>query len=445
MIIKKSAKMSGMMVLGVGVFPLSNISADALESTPEGQALDVAKTLNSYYSELYSSTAKVKPDKELSALSSTQSVVDSASNVLHSIPRNPITPYTNSIAVSSSWVLAYNKYINATTYAEKTASKNLLMAIADTEGNRNTFNASGLDTQTKYDPSNLPPDMLKKLNVFFTQLLNSLHDATGTNRTVYVNMNALSFAESVASGYEKDNYVAETGHNLSVINSAAVEHQLKSNSIANMYENLTQAFVTSLEPLRVTEAQLYKMVFDSTLNFTIYDVYSNFAHTESLLSTNTLGFDFSVVKKDSWGYVQMHVESVPNSNYLQNPNDYESHYGILADSTQKNAPQADAQFAYNTGLINLSIANSAYSSAMSSLSYQLGELGRLSSNAVMTLSSAQKAYDSVVAANSSSSSGSSSSSNSSNSSSSSSGEVRTKPSKPITARLIIKARIIIGG
>lgn len=451
MIIKKALPIGT--ILGVGFFNMLNASADTTSD------LNDAKTLQQYYQNVYNSVAALTPSSASSAVASAQASVNTNSDLLGRLPRVKDTTYTNKINVSSTWVTYYDRYLNADSLTDKNSAKRMLSTIAENEASNNKFNGTGLDNKTKYSIASLSMDQKKALNEYFVGLINSLHAQMGTNQTVYYNTTTMAFADSIAKGYQSANVVATNGHDLNIINRVAGQYNLVQNSNFNQYENITQAYVTSIKSPTFTEYQLYKMVYDSALNFTIYDVYSNFGHLKSLTTSPTMGLAYStVVDTDGWVHIQMHVESVPTSNQMRNPSQYESTYGITASATVKpNPAQASAQVAYNSGSASLSSAQRALSSAASSLDYMLSMAASSLANATKALSSAQSAYDayqsqssqssqaaSIAASQSASIAASQSASiAASQSAAQSSGANDDLLDEPITVKLLIKARLFI--
>lgn len=385
-------------VLGTGYITIGQVSADSIDNSPEALAVSSAVTLQQYYQDAFNSVSALTTSSAATVLASAQSNLKSADTALNTYSRVPLTTYTNHITVSQTWINAYNEYINATTLTDQNNAKQILMDIADNEGKNNVFDGSGLDDTTEYNPADLTSTEWNKLNLYFVSLINSLHQQLDDNKTTYANTTAMAFAQSIAQGYQKANFVALTGHDLTAINDSAEDFGLRTNANLNQYENLTQAYVTSKSSPSFTEKQLYEMVYKSALNFTIYDVYSNFGHMESLLNSTTLGAAFSEVTDSGWTYLQLHVESVATPYQMLDSTKYESTYGISAVTTQKpDASQAQAQILYDDSVTELSSAQSMFSSVSSSLSYETKQASTALSSANARLSSANAIYQSVSA------------------------------------------------
>lgn len=386
-------------LLGAGYITMGQASADSVVNSPEAIAVSNAETLQKYYQDAYDSvSSKTTASSAATVLAEAKTNLSNAETALNSYSRVPLTTYTNHIKVSQTWINAYNNYISATTLSDQNNAKQLLMDIADSEGKNNVFDGSGLDNTIQYDPTNLPSDEWNKLNVYFVSLINSLHQQLGDNQTTYANTTAMSFAQSVAQGYQDANFVALTGHDLEAINESASDFGLRTNDDINQYENLTQAYVTSKLSPTFTEKQLFEMIYKSALNFTIYDVYSDFGHMKSLMTSTTTGFAFSEVTDSGWTYLQMHVESVATPYQMLNATDYDSTYGISSDNTEKpDLNQAQAQMLYDTSVDQVSSAQSMYTSVSSSLSYETRQASSALSSANTRLSLATAAYQSSSA------------------------------------------------
>jgi len=383
---------------------IGNASADAItDNSPQAINYSSAKDMQEYYQSVYDSLASNSGSNAAAdKVNQLKSIVQANASQLKSIPYAAKMPYTTDIKVSGLWIKNYNKFLNATTLAEKTTAKNTLMAIADTEGGNNKFNGAGLDNTVKYDPSNIPQSTMDELNFYFVTLLNSIHRQLGDNTTVYANENLISFANDVANGYEAKNISAMNGHNLDIINRSASKFGLKTANF-NQYENVTQAFATSTNNKRFTQLEMFEMVHDAALNFTIYDVYSNFDHIKSLLSLPTVGLAFSTVTSDGWKYTQLHVQGISNAYQLTNPNTYDKTFGIVSDKTIiPNRDQLNAQLAYNKSYQALQQAKIDYDTAIANNNYDLTQAKNALDNANIVLSNAKSDYDSYMASYSSS-------------------------------------------
>ena len=403
-------------LLGTGLM-VESAQADSIEF----DTLENATALQQYYAELYNNALGDTPAAEQRILEDAQKKLTEDTVTLNALPRSPQTTYSSTVKVSDLWLRYYNNYINATTLKDKQSAKKMLETIADNEAASNKFVDTGLDKKKQYDPNKLPEDMSIKLNKYFVSLVNSMHTQMGSNKTAYFNNTSKDFATAVANGYTSANFVADSGHSLEAINSAAIKNGLVANPLFNQYENLTTAFVTSKKAPTFTEAQLYKMIYDSFLNFSIYDVYSNFNHLKSLIDSPTMGLALSNVSdRDGWKHIQLHVLSVQSPALLVRPAEYNSSYGIKSSTTNKPfANQASAQVSYDSNVVAVSSAQRAYSSASADKSFAASKANNSLTSANIQLSLAQSAYDSSLANAQSSSSSQPSSSSSTQSSSSS--------------------------
>lgn len=384
----------GLLAVGAAVAP-QVVSADV---SPEQSALENAQALKDYYQDVYDQAAGADVANLGSQLNTQKTTVANTRAAVRNANTPANTSYTNKLSLSKLWISSYKTFTNpASSPVEKQTALNTLAGITKNEMKNNKFNKGNLDTAKKYDPSNLPPEMVDKMNTYFVQLINSVHVSVDDGGSAFYNTNAQQFADQVANKYEAQNYLGNIEHNVPAINSVASGLGLRTNSKLNLYENLTSSYVSSVIGDKYSEADLMEMVYTAATSFTIEDSFSSFAHTEGLLRQPTMGLSISKVTSEGWEYLQIHVEGVTEQ--LVTDGQYESKWGINSAQTKRpNQALADAQVAYNNAQKKLADLQQQYTITANKSQFASSEAAESLASANAALSSAQAAYNAYLAA-----------------------------------------------
>lgn len=178
----------------------------------------------------------------------------------------------------------------------------------------------------KYDPNNLPQDVVDELNDRFIILLNSLRKQLSLPEAK-LNTNKKDFAKEVAKVY-KDNDYQGKGHFGRGINEVARKRGLATSANPGVettdqyYENL---HTHSTRTDKMTKQELIANLTENFLSF-FAEGYKNghYGHFYSLLQADSLGLNTSLIKggylaSPYWPYLfRIHVLNVQNADSIDN-------------------------------------------------------------------------------------------------------------------------------
>ena len=186
------------------------------------------------------------------------------------------------------------------------------------------------DTDVKYDPNNLPQDVVDELNDRFITLLNSLRKQLNLPEAK-LNTNKKDFAKEVAKVY-KDNDYQGKGHFGRGINEVARKRGLATSANPGVettrqyYENLLTLFTRTD---KMTKQELIANLTENFLSL-FAEGYTNrhYGHFYSLLQADSLGLNTSLIKggqildalgSQYWTHLfRIHVLNVKNADSIDN-------------------------------------------------------------------------------------------------------------------------------
>lgn len=184
----------------------------------------------------------------------------------------------------------------------------------------------------KYDPNNLPQDVVDDLNNHFVTLLNSLRKQLGLSEAK-LNTNNKDFAKEVAKIY-KDNDYQDLSHFGRGINDIARKRGLKTSSQPGVdthtqyYEDLMNIPMSSD---KMTKQELLSRMTESFMSFFAEGYLTGgYGHFYSLLQADTVGLNTSIIKggklltdlgdPDFTHVYRIHVLKVKSEKYIDNDN-----------------------------------------------------------------------------------------------------------------------------
>ncbi len=188
------------------------------------------------------------------------------------------------------------------------------------------------ETDIKYDPNNLPQDVVDDLNNHFVTLLNSLRKQLGLSEAK-LNTNNKDFAKEVAKIY-KDNDYQDLSHFGRGINDIAQKRGLKSSEDPGVdthtqyYEDLMNIPMGSD---KMTRQELMARMTETFVSFFAEGYLTGgYGHFYSLLQADTVGLNTSIIKggqlltdlgdPDFTHVYRIHVLKVKSEKYIDNDN-----------------------------------------------------------------------------------------------------------------------------
>lgn len=188
------------------------------------------------------------------------------------------------------------------------------------------------ETDVKYDPNNLPQDIVDDLNNHFVTLLNSLRKQLGLSEAK-LNTNNKDFAKEVAKIY-KDNDYQDLSHFGRGINDIARKRGLKPSEKPGIdthtqyYEDLMNIPMGSD---KMTKQELLARMTESFMSFFAEGYLTGgYGHFYSLLQADTVGLNTSIIKggqlltdlgdPDFTHVYRIHVLKVKSEKYIDNDN-----------------------------------------------------------------------------------------------------------------------------
>lgn len=188
------------------------------------------------------------------------------------------------------------------------------------------------ENDVKYDPNNLPQDVVDDLNNHFVTLLNSLRKQLGLSEAK-LNTNNKDFAKEVAKIY-KDNGYQDLSHFGRGINDVARKRGLKPSEDSGVdthtqyYEDLMNVPMGSD---RMTKRELLARMTESFMSFFAEGYLTGgYGHFYSLLQADTVGLNTSIIKggqlltdlgdSDFTHVYRIHVLKVKSEKYIDNDN-----------------------------------------------------------------------------------------------------------------------------
>ena len=188
------------------------------------------------------------------------------------------------------------------------------------------------ENDVKYDPNNLPQDVVDDLNNHFVTLLNSLRKQLGLSEAK-LNTNNKDFAKEVAKIY-KDNGYQDLSHFGRGINDVARKRGLKPSEDPGVdthtqyYEDLMNVPMGSD---RMTKRELLARMTESFMSFFAEGYLTGgYGHFYSLLQADTVGLNTSIIKggqlltdlgdPDFTHVYRIHVLKVKSEKYIDNDN-----------------------------------------------------------------------------------------------------------------------------
>ena len=180
------------------------------------------------------------------------------------------------------------------------------------------------ENDVKYDPNNLPQDIVDELNDRFITLLNSLRKQLGLPEAK-LNTNNKDFAKEVAKIYKDNDYHGD-GHFGRGINEVARKRGLKASADPGVetyeqyYENLMNI---SMRSDKMTSRELIALMTKTFMSFFAEGYLTGgYGHFYSLLQADTLGVNTSIIKKDGQLYFthlfRIHVLRVSEESLIDN-------------------------------------------------------------------------------------------------------------------------------
>ena len=184
----------------------------------------------------------------------------------------------------------------------------------------------------KYDPNNLPQDVVDDLNNHFVTLLNSLRKQLGLSEAK-LNTNNKDFAKEVSKSYKDNNY-QDLSHFGRGINDIARKRGLKTSSQPGVdthtqyYEDLMNIPMSSD---KMTKQELLSRMTESFMSFFAEGYLTGgYGHFYSLLQADTVGLNTSIIKggklltdlgdPDFTHVYRIHVLKVKSEKYIDNDN-----------------------------------------------------------------------------------------------------------------------------
>ena len=197
----------------------------------------------------------------------------------------------------------------------------------------NNINENGIqdnDSSIKYDPNNLPQEIVDELNNRFITLLNSLRKQLDLPEAK-INTNNKEFAKEVAKIY-KDNDYQDLGHFGRGINEVARKRGLETSEKPGIdthtqyYENLMNI---PKGTDKMTKQELIASLTETFLSFFAEGYLTGgYGHFYSLLQADTLGLNTSIIKggqlltdfgDSDFTYVfRIHILNVKSEKYIDN-------------------------------------------------------------------------------------------------------------------------------
>ena len=153
------------------------------------------------------------------------------------------------------------------------------------------------DSERKYDPNNLPENLLMELNQYTQTLLNSIRTKLGLSE-IRLNKNSIEFAKEVAAVVVRDKHVHPGGHYGKGINEVAYKRGLVTSrplgeeTTAQYYENLSTG---AEEGEKVSKKELFKNIIRAMGGFFMEGISNgNYGHALSLSRETNMGLAFSL-------------------------------------------------------------------------------------------------------------------------------------------------------
>ena len=188
------------------------------------------------------------------------------------------------------------------------------------------------ENDVKYDPNNLPQDVVDDLNNHFVTLLNSLRKQLGLSEAK-LNTNNKDFAKEVAKIY-KDNGYQDLSHFGRGINDIARNRGLKPSEVPGVdthtqyYEDLMNVPMGSD---KMTKREMLARMTESFMSFFAEGYLTGgYGHFYSLLQADTVGLNTSIIKggqlltdlgdPDFTHVYRIHVLKVKSEKYIDNDN-----------------------------------------------------------------------------------------------------------------------------
>lgn len=305
----------------------AKIKADNAASTDQ-KAEKAKETAKNELTNAENAKAQTETDKNAAQknVDDQQKVVDNAAKATQAakdeLAKQSDSTYPQVLDLSPEWIKAFNEFKNAKGTSDETAKRNALDALTNSESSRlhNAFTSqTTLSKDKSNDINNLDSEMANKLNQYLISLLNSIHKALNDGQTVQANSNLIQFASDVAAQYQAHKNGIESGHDIQALNAAAKKNGLVETA-GNPYENLLTTeqsyYGESTTYQKVSEHELYRLVYDTTIYMFAGDGQSKYAHALALLNSNTLGMSFNSYLKDEALSQEVHILNVPNANYM---------------------------------------------------------------------------------------------------------------------------------
>lgn len=311
---------------------------EADKTAKEGEVKDADKAVKDAEEKL--KTAQYPTDVVL-----TPEWRDKAKELIHKYKESYLEPYPDLTGMDldqidkagEAWRARYNVWLEQ--YRKDIRRLEDELIKLDRQANENWTNRirnirkNGLqddNTDVKYDPNNLPQDVVDELNDRFITLLNSLRKQLNLPEAK-LNTNKKDFAKEVAKVY-KDNDYQGKGHFGRGINEVARKRGLATSANPGVettrqyYENLLTLFTRTD---KMTKQELIANLTENFLSF-FAEGYTNrhYGHFYSLLQADSLGLNTSLIKggqildalgSQYWTHLfRIHVLNVQDADLIDN-------------------------------------------------------------------------------------------------------------------------------
>ena len=231
-----------------------------------------------------------------------------------------------------SWMKEYRKDIkrleDELSKLDREVNENWMKRI----GNISETGIQDRENDVKYDPNNLPQDVVEDLNNHFVTLLNSLRKQLGLSEAK-LNTNNKDFAKEVSKSYKDNNY-QDLSHFGRGINDVARKRGLKPSEEPGVdthtqyYEDLMNIPMGSD---KMTKQDLLARMTESFMSFFAEGYLTGgYGHFYSLLQAETLGLNTSIIKggqlltdlgdPDFTHVFRIHVLKLKSEKYIDNDN-----------------------------------------------------------------------------------------------------------------------------
>ena len=229
-----------------------------------------------------------------------------------------------------SWMKEYRKDIkrleDELSKLDREVNENWMKRI----GNISETGIQDGENDVKYDPNNLPQDVVEDLNNHFVTLLNSLRKQLGLSEAK-LNTNNKDFAKEVSKSYKDNNY-QDLSHFGRGINDVARKRGLKPSEEPGVdthtqyYEDLMNIPMGSD---KMTKQDLLARMTESFMSFFAEGYLTGgYGHFYSLLQAETLGLNTSIIKggqlltdlgdPDITHVFRIHVLKLKSEKYIDN-------------------------------------------------------------------------------------------------------------------------------